>query len=201
MSKPPRSTSLFEDQSLLLIGQVAEAIVIEFLKSLSHVVPPIDDLRDIEEWQKKEVDFRVTLKSGEVKLIEVKSDKHIGKSGRALFEVCRIHHVTDNPKHAVYPGWSTFSESDTIFVWCPTTLELFVFFTSDLRRAVQGYTQEARKSTRIDYVYSDSTRSTINILVPLTYLSYRIYRKNGEKWEQTLRHKAERGLHAERQAA
>jgi hypothetical protein len=36
----------------------------------------------------------------------------------------------------------------------------------EFRRAAQGYTEIARKQTRIDYVPTDAIKSTVNILIP-----------------------------------
>ena len=196
--QPPKGSSLFEDSNLLLVGQDAESIVMDFLNSFKQITKK-DDLRLDKEWQEKDVDYRIETANGEM-LIEVKSDQHIGKSGNVLFELIRLHH-TAKSEHCAYIGWSVFSAADRIFVWCPPTRKLYIFKTPDLRRAMQGYTYEQRKSMRIEIVVTDTKRTTINILVPLAYVSYHVYQKNAKGWECIGQYKASRGLHADEMAA
>lgn len=194
----PKKSSLFEDGKLLIVGQDAEDIVRDFFNSTPQITET-EDLRAIPEWQQKEVDYRIHS-SVSTLLVEVKSDQHIGKSRNALFELLRLHH-TAQPEHCAYLGWSVFSEADRIFVWCPTTRELYIFQTPDLRRAMQGYTYEQRKNMRIEIVVTDTKRTTINILIPLDYVSYHVYQKTQKGWECIGKYKAQRGLHAEEMAA
>lgn len=195
MPTPPKNViGLFDNVSLRDAGEAAEEIVMDFFRAWQQIRQPVDDLRHDHDWQDKEVDFRLHLHSGNTLLVEVKSDKHIGKSRNALFELCRIHHASEAT--CAYLGWSVFSESDRVVVWCPDTSELYIFWTADLRRAMQGYTHEKRKNSRIEYIASDNTRSTINILIPLEYVAYVVYQKRDGKWINIGDFRAVRGLHA-----
>ena len=185
---------------MMVVGVSGEEVVKDFLTSHSKVKQPIEDLREDKDWQDKEVDFRIEYHNGEKRLIEVKSDRHIGKSHNVLFEVFRVNHKAA-AENCVRLGWSVFSAADRFFVWCAPTQELYIFNSNNLRRAMQGYTFEKRKSTRLDWVDTDNARSTITILIPIAYVSYMLWKREDSAWKHVGSYKAEQGLHAQEMAA
>jgi len=178
----PRSSSLFENPTLLVKGQDAESIVQDFLHSWKSHITQVEDLREDTTWQERDVDFRVHMRTGTKLLIEVKSDKWLGVSRNVLFEVLRIHH-TATPEHCARLGWSIFSGADRFFVWSPEIKSLYVFKTEDFRRAMQNYVKASRREANVSIVPTDSKRTTFNILVPITYVPYLVYAKREGKWE------------------
>ena len=180
LTNSQRSTSLFEDRTLFEKGLAAEDVALDFLNS-RPAITQIDDVRNVQEWQQKEVDFRITIAQREKMLIEVKSDKWLGKSGNVLFEYGRIHH-TAKPEHCARLGWSVFSKADAFLIWSTHAEALHIFDSGDFRRAMQNYVGDFRGQIRTCVVPTDSRRTTINILVPIIYMPYKVYVKNGKGW-------------------
>lgn len=170
---------MFRRTDLVPKGDEAEAVAESFLASVALVTAVTNVTRDAD-WQKRKVDYLLTFADGSMGKVEVKSDRHIASKRNALFELMRIHH-TAAPEHCAYPGWSVVSEADRFLIWCPPAAQLFFMNAADLRIGMQQYTREARRSMMVNIQESDATRTTINILVPLSYVPHRVYgRVNGE---------------------
>lgn len=181
-------TSLFADTRLRNVGNDAEAIAEQFMAAVPNVKRVID-VSNVIDWQRREVDRRCELANGAWVNVEIKSDRHIHTSRNFSFELARLHH-TATPEHCAYLGWSVFSEADRLLVWCPPAQRLYSFLTDDVRRGMQRYTQEVRGNMRTAIVTTDDKRTTINILVPLSYIPHNVYARAETAWR--LEHKGER---------
>lgn len=158
-------------------GKVAEEAVLGWLKGAPWVVG-VDDLRQLKVMREADVDCSITLVDGRVTLAEIKSDKHLGRSGNFLFETLRINH-TSQADRAMVLGWSARTPARQILYYAPTFNRVYSILTDEFRMAMQRYTQKSRRMTRLDYVETDVIKSTVNILVPEQFVSsmpsYRTY--------------------------
>lgn len=174
-----QKTSLFGGgDHRLATEQKAEEIILEFLRNLPGV-SEVRDVRSDKEWQKKEVDFIVIMYNGMEYKVEAKSDKHIARSQNMLFELARIHHTSATTP--AYLGWSVFTESDRIIVYCPPD-KIYKFSTVAMKSAMQTYVATVRQDLNLAPVASDDSRTTINILVPLEYVEHEIYDLQNDEW-------------------
>lgn len=150
-------------------GQQAEEIVMSYFKHRSDV-EKIIDCRLNPERQDQEIDFDVFLKNGKKIFVEVKSDAYLGKSGNILFEFARINHTVVDTLFSIRLGWSARSRATHFVYYAPSCHSLYFVQVFRLREAMQKYTLKERKQTRIDYVATDSIKSTLNILIPIEYV-------------------------------
>jgi hypothetical protein len=150
-------------------GEQAEEIVMYYFEAEPTIERYID-CRNNPERQDQEIDFEVFLKSGKKIFVEVKSDIHLGTSGNMLFEFARINHTVQDTLLSIRLGWSSRSRATHFIYYAPAVHSLYVVKAFRLREAMQAYTVAARKQTRIDYVSTDSIKSTLNILIPIKYV-------------------------------
>ena len=154
-------------------GIAAQEIVLDFLRKRPDVIG-VDDLSELKVMQEADVDCMIKTSDGLVTLAEIKSDKHIGVSGNILFEVLRINH-TAQPDHCVTLGWSARTPAKYLIYFSPVLNKIFVISSNELRSAMQRYTKDSRKRTNINYVETDSIKSTVNILIPQRYCKFSIF--------------------------
>lgn len=174
---PNRSRSYSGD--MMREGSDGEARAYDFLSRLSHA--HIEDVRSDSFWQQRDVDYLFTRMDDSVLTVEVKSDRHIAQSGNVLFELARLHHTSRDV--CAYLGWSVFTEADRLLVWCPPAERLYVFVVSELRSAMQRYTQKTRQLMKLNIVSTDTLRTTINILIPLTEVPHRVFACVNNRWQ------------------
>lgn len=155
------------DGDYMVDGRFGEEVCFELLRRSPNVVE-VEDLRDVPKWQQDDVDCRYVVQSGTEYFAEFKSDSHLGRSDNVLFEALRINH-TAAPENAGTLGWSFRSAAQWLYYYAPTTEQVYRVWMDDLRRVMQQYTSEARKTVRVDWVSTDSIKSTVNILVPRRY--------------------------------
>jgi len=148
-------------------GRNAEDIVMAFLRDHPDVVG-VEDWRELRAVQEADVDCAIKTRDGRVTLAEIKSDKHLGVSGNVLFEIFRINHTCRSDRSG-YLGWSCRSPATYFLYYAPTIQKLYQCRVEKLRAAMQTYTKTERKKTRLDWVDTDSIKSTINILIPWRY--------------------------------
>jgi hypothetical protein len=163
---------------LMKIGSEAEEVVISMF---AQVMPQVqlEDVRDLAEWQRVDVDFRAHFPDGKIINLEVKSDQHITSKGNFVFELARITHEAED---CALLGWSVFSEAQRVLIWCPPSKILYVFHMTDYRKAMQRYTQEKRQEMRLSIITTDRARTTINILVPIKDVPYTMYTCPTGEW-------------------
>lgn len=146
------------------LGKRGEEVVIEWLKNRPEVISH-DDLRELRPMQKADVDFAIYSVDGRVALLEVKTCRHLGKSGNVLFEVLRINHTCD-PVHSLGLGWSGRSPATYIAYYAISVEQIWIASFNDFRKCFQEYTCKARKNIRFDVVPTDRIKTTVNILIP-----------------------------------
>jgi hypothetical protein len=166
-------SSLFKNGALVALGQEGENAAWRFLNALSNVTQ-VDDVRALPQWQDAEVDYRLHLNSGHLVGVEVKYDRHIETSQKVLFELGRIHHTAITP---FYPGWGAFSKADYLLVYAPDSLAFRMLRFTDLRQAMQAYTLANRHQWQmyLKVIPSDATRTTLNVLIPLSLVKHWTY--------------------------
>jgi hypothetical protein len=172
------------DGDYMAAGNKAEKTVMAWLRKRPWVVG-VDDLRALRVMREADVDCSITLADGRVTLAEIKSDRHLNnlatEDKNFLFEVLRINH-TAPAERAVTLGWSARTPALRILYFSPEDMRLHCIATEEFRRALQDYTKEARKLTKISYVPTDCIKSTVNILIPKRFViampSYRAYNIN-----------------------
>ena len=152
------------DGDYMTDGRKAEEIVMAFLRDRPEVIG-VEDWRELRAVQEADVDCAIKTRDGRVTLAEIKSDKYLGVTSNVLFEILRINH-TCIPDRAGYLGWSFRSPATYFLYYAPSVKKIYRCKVDELRRVVQQYTREQRKSTRMDWVNTDAIKSTINILLP-----------------------------------
>lgn len=145
-------------------GKRAEEICLAFLRRRPEVMG-LEDTRDLRVLREADVDCVIYLRNGTVPLAEIKSDRHLGISGNVLFEVLRINH-TCRPERACVLGWAARSPAQWLIYYAPSVKRIYMCRFEDLRRCFQEYTRESRRQTRVDWVNTDTIKSTVNILIP-----------------------------------
>ena len=145
-------------------GKIAEEKVFEFLERQPQVVG-VDDWRDLRIVHEADVDCAIKTRDGVVTLGEIKSDSHLGQSGNVLFEILRINHTCQHEKSGTL-GWSLRSPATFFLYYAPSVGKLYICRADSLRKIFQSYTRKARKNTRLDWVNTDSIKSTLNVLLP-----------------------------------
>lgn len=158
-------------------GRAAEEIILSWLATAPWVIG-VEDLRSLRVMREADVDCSISISDGRVTLAEIKSDRHLDLSGNFNFEVLRINHTAPQEKAAVL-GWSARTPARLILFFAPTTNRIHLIGADEFRRSLQGYTDEARRNTRLHYVETDAIKSTINILIPDRFVtampSYKVF--------------------------
>jgi len=148
-------------------GKYAEAICLEFVKRSPSVLA-IEDTRNLRVLREADVDCVMHLYDGRCHLAEFKSDAHLGVTGNVLFEVLRVNHTAPPEKSCVL-GWSARSPAKFLLYFAPEKRCIYLCTFDGLRGAFQRYTRDQRKRTRLDWVNTDSIKSTVNVLIPWGY--------------------------------
>lgn len=152
------------DGDYMEAGRKAEDIIMDWLRRQPWVLD-LDDLTGLRPMRQADVDCHFSLTDGRSTLAEIKSDKHLGTSKNYLFEVLRINH-TAPPDKAVTLGWSARSPAKWLLYWAPNKKEIHQISMDEFRGALQNYSQQQRKETKLSYVPTDRIKSTVNILIP-----------------------------------
>tara|TARA_Y100000310_G_scaffold345377_1_gene464282 strand:- start:2505 stop:3071 length:567 start_codon:yes stop_codon:yes gene_type:complete len=165
------------DGGYMEAGRTAEKKVMAWLERQPWVLG-LDDLRSLRPLREADVDLGIKLIDGRATLAEIKSDNHLGIKGNFLFEALRINH-TAPPDRAVTLGWSARSPARWLLYYAPSFDRVYQIEMDDFRAALQDYTREIRKKSRIDYVETDKIKSTVNVLIPEKFVtrmqSYRVH--------------------------
>lgn len=149
------------------VGLDGQNKVINFLRNNPEIIA-VRDWSEVKETQEADIDCAIKTRDGNILLAEIKTDNHLGKSGNVLFEVLRINHTCD-PEYSLTLGWSGRTPANYIIYYAPSINKIYTFKTSNLRKAMQRYTRESRKQTNINIVETDNIKTTINILLPISY--------------------------------
>lgn len=156
-------------------GKRAEGICLAFIRKQPSVLR-IEDTRDLRVLREADVDCVMHLMDGRIHLAEIKSDRHLGITGNVLFEVLRVNHTAPADR-ACTLGWTARSPARWLMYYAPAQQRMYVGEFAALRKAFQAYTQEIRQAVRLDWVNTDSIKSTLNVLIPWNYCKdvFRIY--------------------------
>jgi len=157
------------------VGNEGEDVVLRWLRNLPSVAS-VEDLREIEEWQRRHVDFRVTMKDGRVILFEVKTDNHLDVTGNWLWEFNRIY-LTLPINEAFKLGWSVTSEAEILIFYARTTAIIHVVKMMEYRL---GFREAcANGDCEWGIVHTDQIKMTHNAYFPDSYIkgkpSYRTH--------------------------
>lgn len=163
-SRPDRTRQRSYNGEYMDVGRQAEEIVLSFLRARESV-QCVDDFRDVESYQQREIDCVIYWKKGGKNHAEIKSDYHLGKSGNVLFEILRINHTAPTPACSTL-GWSIRSEATLLFYYAPQESAIYRCTMDDFRRAYQRYTEHMRDRVRTTWVNTDAVKSTLNVLIP-----------------------------------
>lgn len=149
------------------VGKAGEKIVIDYLRQSPSIIG-VKDWSEVKEVQEADIDCAIKTIDGNILLAEIKTDNYLGATGNILFEILRINHTCD-PQYSLTLGWSGRTPANYIIYYGPNINQMYVFKTSDLRRAMQKYTAENRKQSKISIVETDNIKTTLNILIPIKY--------------------------------
>jgi len=157
------------DGELMAKGQIGERLIFELLRRLPGV-KTVWDATDDKRWQPLEVDFAVEYLTGAWRLIEAKTDYHLGVSGNVLFEIMRINH-TSHHSHAGQLGWGCRTAANAIFIYAPSIERIYEIETEDFRRAFQQYTKNNRENPNlIQVIRTDNIKTTLAVLIPEDFI-------------------------------
>jgi len=151
-------------------GKTAEQIVMAFVESHPDIIG-IDDLRDVKQMRWYDVDACIRTAEGETFLAEIKSDDHLGVTNNVFFETLRLN-LTAEPEHAVKLGWSQRSPARFLLYYAPKAAKLYVCRFDDLRRALQRYLLDLKRSggtPETKYITTSPEVTTQGILIPMSY--------------------------------
>ena len=87
----------------LAIGKQGEQLVIAALTARGHSV---EDLSGDYEYQRKDIDLRLTNKSGAITTLEIKNDKRSNQTGNVFIELTNRNNISRN-----YDGWYCYCEA------------------------------------------------------------------------------------------
>lgn len=172
MAETGKSKNRSYDGDYMSDGQRGEQIVIEWLSNRDEI-ESIIDVRQDQSMQRDDVDLQITTNQ-KIVLIEIKTDKHLGLSNNILFEKARINHVTTDSANCVTLGWSVRSSADWIIYYGPSVNKLYLIRLHDLQRAFQKYSKDARDKINVKIIPTDEIKSTVNVLIPMSYVERNI---------------------------
>ena len=157
-------------------GKAGESIVWRWLQDHPEVID-VDDLRELRQMQKADVDFAIYNEDGTVYLAEVKSDQYLRMGGNVTFEFMRINHTAPHDKACVL-GWTARTPARFVMFYASSEQHVYVFTTLVLRRMMQRFTQNKRPSRgewinalpemKMRWVSTDAIKSTLCFFIPLS---------------------------------
>ncbi len=148
------------------IGKLGEVICMEWLEKHPSICEIID-FRNIRTIHECDIDCGVKLYTGNICLVEIKTDTYLGVTGNILCEVLRINHTCESA-FAGYLGWMLRSPAKYLLYYAPNRQPPAIYKGefSLIRRVIQDYTR--KQNPRIDIVRTDNLKTTINFLIPET---------------------------------
>jgi hypothetical protein len=197
MPQPDGKRILSYNGAMMKEGKEAERIVAHDFFKLHSNVKNVSDLTNKKDSWAEDVDFTVTLKTGDEYKVTVKSDQHIHKDkGNFPFELLRLNHHLPHLKLGKL-GWSFFSQADLFMIWSQPSEQLYVFTAAGARQSFQQFVMDNRRKAarslykdRFWFIETDAKRTTVLFLLPLTYMSYKVYSKFDNQWEMISESKA-----------
>ena len=161
---PSRSIPEGYNTKYVAVGAVAEKLIIDWLKQNPEVLH-VDDLRDLRPMRRADVDCSLILRSGQVGLVEIKSDWHLGVSGNLIFEVTRIYHGKRDP-FVFGLGWSAKTPATWILFYAPQKQEIWAIRGEDYRRFVETAIKADPNVVKVRVIPTNENVTTIALIVP-----------------------------------
>ena len=147
-------------------GREAERIAVSWLSADSEVLQ-VRDVRDQREYQDREIDLLALMTTGKWESYEVKSDKHIGVSGRWLFELFRFNLTAPIGKQFVN-GWSVRSQALWLIFYASTIKTIYRIKFDEYRRAFLNASEVMQCS--FSQVPTDRIKRTLNGYFPESFV-------------------------------
>jgi hypothetical protein len=146
------------------IGKAGETVCLNWLRQHPGVCDIID-FRAVRAVHECDIDCGVKLYTGNICLVEIKTDTYLGVTGNILCEVLRINHTCE-PNFAGYLGWMLRSPAKYLLYYAPNRIPSAIYKAEFalIRRVIQDYTQ--KNNPRIDIVRTDNIKTTFNLLIP-----------------------------------
>jgi hypothetical protein len=154
-------------------GKVGEEYVLRWLKTRPQIAGIID-FRKTRIVHECDIDCGVKLYQGQILLLEIKTDTHLGNGRRnILCEVLRINH-TCHPANAGYLGWTLRSPAKYLAMYAPNWTDansgepheaIYWAKFDDVRKTLQRVLHRSpiRQFTE---VRTDRIKTTYNLLIP-----------------------------------
>lgn len=136
-------------------GKESEAKIIPFL-SWFFPNAKIEDVRENREFQFCDVDFVAQMLDGRKLLVEIKSDKYLGKTGNFLVEAFRRYSSGDG-----ILGWLYRSRADYIFFWASSIEKIYVLKMERIKAYIAN-----KRNLKIQEVNTDNQTITHVFLLP-----------------------------------
>lgn len=156
------------------VGRLGESLVASYLNYVFHdeygPTVRIVDLRHDKAMQHADVDFLVTLPSGNVIFTEVKTDTYLGMTGNVLFETMRIY--GDSPADMAFRlAWGPRSAATWLIIWAPNADPPAFFHCrmASLRHVARCHVMAAvtaGQPVNVKWVPTSENTTTECILVP-----------------------------------
>lgn len=163
------------DGDYMKAGHLAETIVRDWLRAHPEVLE-VDDLTEVYQIQRTDMDITVRMRDGTHPLAEIKWDRHLGSTGKVLIEVLRFNHRAPQEAAATL-GWTLRTEARWILYYAPRYAYVYQFKTAELRKHFQAYTELHRVNTEFVWISTDRIKSTLCIALPLAQCqgSFRVH--------------------------
>ena len=109
------------------IGKRGEKI---FSKYLDNLGLEHEDVSDVKEYQKQDIDFVVRAKTGQTWTVEVKNDTRIAQTGNIFFETISNVHYSSN-------GCFNKTNADAMVIVSESEKKLYIVTTKNLKKFVE----------------------------------------------------------------
>lgn len=165
----------YEFSKSLVVGEIGERVVENYLSQLENV-SKVESVRDVREYQKKDIDFIVYMKNGRKFSVEVKSDSY--KSGNLYYETKSC--IELNTK-----GCFEKAEADFIFYYFFNLGKLYMLKTNKfrnwVRKEISMYFKDPSKSVLKEKIVANKTDSSetgiynsLGYTIPLRYMEKKL---------------------------
>ena len=141
-------------------GEIGEEKFIQFCHDNNIQVA---DLRDKKYWQDKDVDF-VTKRKERIRLVEVKTDSYMGKTGNFCLEF--YQHLADSYWDSEL-GWAFTSKAELLAIYDTRHNRFYMCELNDLLVFSILYQDDYRKYEKIDRMNSGRTKKRQLLLVSI----------------------------------
>lgn len=184
MPQPDKNRILSYNGAMMAEGKEAERIVQDFFDTSSYV-KEVKNVTGEKQYQEEDVDFVVKMHGGLVIKAEVKSDALMAEKRNFPFELERLNHRS---KSSIKHGWTVYSKADLFFFWSKPSDELYIFTAKSVRTAFDQYILDIRNNQtvyqkRLKLIATDRERTTLIVLIPLSYIPFKVYSKIDSTWE------------------